>query len=64
MHIIKELREEHGLTQQQLAERMGVTQAAVARWESGENKLNSENLIKLADILNTTTDALLGRDTA
>ncbi len=34
---IRRLRNEYGMTQEQLASRMGVTSAAVSKWESGDS---------------------------
>lgn len=64
MNRIKELREAAGLKQSELADRMGVRPPSVFKWENGQAQPTAENLLKLADILDTTTDALLGRDTA
>lgn len=61
---IKKLREAAGLRQYELAARMGVKQASVSAWESGAAMPSAANLVKLADILQCTVDALLGRDTA
>lgn len=44
-------RESQGLTQHQLATRMGSTQSVVARWESGEHEITMANLAKVADAL-------------
>lgn len=58
---IKKIRESRGMLQYELANRMGVKQASVSAWESGKAMPSAENLIKLADILECTVDALLGR---
>ena len=42
-----------GLTQRQLAERLGTTQSAVARWENGDVVPRLDTLLKLADVLDT-----------
>lgn len=58
---IKKIRESRGMLQYELANRMGVKQASVSAWESGKAMPSAKNLIKLADILECTVDALLGR---
>ena len=49
-----------GLSQAQLAERVGVDRRMVAHWERRSVTLKPEQLIALAAALNTTTDGLLG----
>lgn len=61
---IKKIRESRRMRQYELANRMGVKQASVSAWESGKAMPSAENLIKLADILECTVDALLGRSPA
>lgn len=63
---IKLLREAAGMKQYELAARMGVSAASVSAWETGQAYPSAENLMKLAKILDCTTDALLGisRDSA
>lgn len=58
---IKKIRESRGMLQYELADRMGVSQASVSAWESGAAMPSAANLLKLADILECTVDALLGR---
>ena len=58
---IKKIRESRGMLQYELANRMGVKQASVSAWESGKAIPSAENLLKLADILECTVDAILGR---
>lgn len=64
MNKIKEYRLRKELTQQQLADRVGVDQSAVARWEKGTADPTVINLVSLAEILDCSTDALLGRTPA
>jgi len=53
-------REEAGLSQQQLAEKLGVSQQDVARWERETIWFNIELLSKLALILDVSADELVG----
>ena len=48
---IARLRMERGITQAQLAERLGVLQSHVSRWERGERNPAGKNLLKLAQVL-------------
>jgi transcriptional regulator with XRE-family HTH domain len=54
------LREQAGLSQQQLADRLGFTQRAYAHWERNRVALRAEQLLKLAEALNVSTDDLVG----
>ena len=47
--LLQELRKEKGLTQEQLAERMGVARRTVSRWETGSNMPDLDILMELAD---------------
>ena len=49
-----------GLTQDQLAEKLGVTAQAVSKWENDQSCPDITMLPKLAEIFGTTTDTLLG----
>ena len=53
-----------GLTQDQLAERLGVTAQAVSKWENDQSCPDIATLPKLASIFGITTDTLLGMETA
>lgn len=53
-----------GLTQDKLAEQLGVTAQAVSKWENDQSCPDIAMLPKLAEIFGTTTDALLGYQTA
>jgi len=61
-HTIKELRREAGLTQERLAQMLGITVAAVSKWECGESFPDITLLPEIADILGVSTDRLLGYD--
>lgn len=58
---LKLLRKEKKLTQKEIAEQIGIKQNSYSDWETGKNEPNLENVVKLAKILDTTTDDLLGR---
>ena len=51
-----------GLTQDQLAEKMGITAQAVSKWENDQSCPDISALPQLADIFGITVDALLGRE--
>ena len=57
---IMENRKKLGLTQDQLAEKLGVTAQAVSKWENDQSCPDITMLPKLAEIVGTTTDTLLG----
>lgn len=57
---IMENRKRLGLTQDQLAERLGVTAQAVSKWENDQSCPDITTLPKLAEIFGTSTDELLG----
>jgi transcriptional regulator with XRE-family HTH domain len=61
---IAELRKQYGLTQENVAEKCGVSRQAVTKWESNEVTPQIDNLIELADFLNVSLDYLIrGKDT-
>ena len=62
MNRIKELRQIKGLTQKELAGCLSVSDSTLSYWERGNYEPDHNNLIKLADYFNVTTDYLLGRD--
>ena len=51
-----------GLTQDQLAEKLGVTAQAVSKWENDQSCPDITMLPKLADLFGVSTDQLLGRE--
>lgn len=59
---LRELRKQNKLSQQQLALLLGVTQATLSGWETEKYRIDNNSLIKCSEILNTTTDYLLGKD--
>lgn len=57
---IKEKRKQARLTQPELAEGIGVSLTTLRRWEGGKTKPDSDNILLMAKILNTSTADLLG----
>lgn len=58
---MRELREEKGLTQTELANYLEVIQKTYSRYENDERSIPLEKLILLADFYQTTLDYLVGR---
>ncbi len=56
---IKALREERNLTQEQVAEQLGVSFQAVSSWERDEYKPDTDKLIRLAGVLNVSVSAIV-----
>ena len=59
---IKKARLDSGLTQIEVAEKLGVAQAQYARWESGGRNPKDETVKKLAEIFDVSFDSLKGID--
>ena len=60
MNKIREYRERHGLSQEELARRLGIDRSSVAKWESGCNTPRLAHLLKLAKIFRCSIDELVG----
>lgn len=60
---IHELRKAHKMSQERMAELLGVSRQAVSKWETGQSNPNTENLICLAEIFNVTVEELTNPDT-
>lgn len=58
--VLRKLRLQERMTQQHLAERLGVTKSVISYYELQERYPSPEVLIKLASIFHVTTDRLLG----
>lgn len=61
MKTIEEARKAKGLTQEQLAKLLGITQGAVAQWENGMTHPSFQMLPKVASALDVTVDELIGK---
>lgn len=59
-HQIRTLRLVRGMSQVELARRLGVTKQSVSNWENDNIQPSIEMLKKLADIFSVSTDYLLG----
>ena len=57
---LKELRVAKGLSQMQLAQAVGISQSAIAKWELGKTEPTASAIILLATYFGETTDYLLG----
>ena len=61
MKRLKELRAQAGVSQQIVADALGITQQAYANYESGKREPDNDTLLKLAEFFDVTTDNLLNR---
>lgn len=59
---IKESRLKARLSQEKVAELVGVSRQAVTKWESDQSAPNTENLFRLAEVLGTTVDFLIASE--
>lgn len=55
---IKEIRVSAGLTQEQTAEKLGITRSAVAMWETGQSSPTANMLPAIADVFGCTINDL------
>lgn len=58
--ILISLRKKAGITQEQLAEKIGVSRQAIANWEKGDNTPDITKCIALADLYGVSIDELAG----
>lgn len=56
---IQTLRKQSGMSQEALAEKLGVTRQAVSKWESEQSAPDMENIIAISDLFEVSTDYLL-----
>lgn len=59
--ILKELRRDRNITQQQMGELLGISQSSYSDYENGLRNMPLTMLDFLADVLDTSTDYILGR---
>ena len=58
---IRDMREDHDLSQKEVASLLGIQQTVYSRYERGFQTIPLEHLIKLADFYNVSLDYLTGR---
>lgn len=58
--IILDLRKERGISQQQVAEAIGISQSTIAKIEIGRNEATASTIRKLADFFGVSSDYILG----
>lgn len=56
---IKQAREEKGMTQQMLADRLSVSRSCVANWEQGTRNIYMDQFVKACEILQIDADELI-----
>ena len=57
---LSDLRKKKGLSQEQLADQLGVSRQAISKWECGESSPDTDNLIELSKIYGVSLDELVG----
>ena len=62
METLKKIRNKKGLTQAEVAAKLGITYQAYAHYETGRRQPDPEMLLKMANLFGVSTDYLLGRD--
>ena len=63
-HRLYELRKKHNLSQEELAEKLGVSRQAVSKWERSEASPDTDNLIALAKLYQLSLDELVFGESA
>lgn len=61
MMRLKDIREDHDITQRELASYLSISQNTYSQYESGKRQIPIEILIRLADYFHTSTDYILER---
>ncbi len=59
---LKDLRTRAGMSQEKLAERVGVSRQAITKWETDKGAPDMDNLMALSDLFGVSVDELLGRE--
>ena len=61
---VKRLRQAAGMTQAELASRLGITSPSVTKWEKGMSNPDLPHVFRLAEIFDCPVDEIICRDTA
>ena len=64
MNRIRAIRVERNLSQKELAEKVGLSQVNVSRYEKGQRKLEIQTAARIAEALGCTVDELITKETA
>ena len=59
---LQKLRKEKGLSQEQLAEKLGVTRQSVSKWESGASYPEMDKIVSLCNMFHCDLDVLINKD--
>ena len=59
---ISKMRKKKGISQEKLAEMLGISRQAVTKWESGKGNPDTENLLRLSEIFGVSLDELCGKE--
>lgn len=62
--MLKELRKQHKMSQEQLARFLNVKQNTISNWENGKSDIDNESLFKLSKIFNCSIEELLGKESS
>ena len=60
-HRLKELREEKGVTQQEIGSLVNMSKMAISHWEKGHSEPSIAQLIVLSNYFEVTVDYLIGK---
>lgn len=59
---LQEIREQKGILQKDLAQKLNKTRACISSWETSKTEPDLQSLVQIANVLEVSTDYLLGRE--